>query len=170
MPVLTGWRWRRYRGGRAVRRKDPRRLGGQGLRSTRRHTAPLITSTRRRCATSAKLEFLAEIDGVAVTEMLREQPISAHWHACDGEAPPVRGDVCLLASTVAAFVSLLQFGWYRTPFGFTLVVGCEQPAEYLYNPVCGIPSARVSLRPALRRRCQPAPAAPRCWQPAAPSP
>ena len=81
------------------------------------------------------------------------------------------GVVYLLASTVAAVVGpLCRFKWYRTPFGFTLVVGCEQPAEYLYDSVCGIPSARVSLLPTLGRRCQPAPAAPRYRQPAAPSP
>ena len=89
-------------------------LERRGLVHAVRHAAPLIASTRRWCVSAAGLEFLAEADGVPVDELLREQPVSAHWQRALLRRLDAVGVVYRLASSVAAVAGPLRFRWYRT--------------------------------------------------------
>ena len=89
-------------------------LERRGFAQAVRHAAPLIASTRRWCVTASGLRSLAEADGVAMEELLREQPVSAHWQRALMRRLDAVGVVYRLASAVAAVAGPLSFRWCRT--------------------------------------------------------
>ena len=85
-----------------------------GLADAVRHAGPLMASTRRWCVTSSGLRFLAETDGVAVSDLLQGHPVSEHWRRALLRRLDAVGVVYRLASAVAAVGGPLAFNWYRT--------------------------------------------------------
>ncbi len=77
------------------------------------HATPLLPPARRYCLTAHGLRSLAEIDAVALEELLRRRPVSARWQRILLERLDVLAVIYRLAAAVANFDFSIGVRWFR---------------------------------------------------------
>ena len=88
-------------------------LERSGLAASILHATDLLRSTRRYHLTVSGLRRLAEADGAALGEILREYPVSAQWRRILMERLDAVGVIYRLASSIAAETGPIRLRWYR---------------------------------------------------------
>ena len=88
-------------------------LERSGLAASILHATDLLRSTRRYHLTVSGLRRLAEADGAALGEILREYPVSAQWRRILMERLDAVGVIYRLASSIAAETGPIRMRWYR---------------------------------------------------------
>ena len=88
-------------------------LERRGLAASVSHATDLLRTTRRFLLTAAGLRRLAEAEGVAMPELIREYPVSAQWRRILMERLDAVGVIYRLASSIAAEVGPIVLRWYR---------------------------------------------------------
>ena len=88
-------------------------LERRGLATSVSHATDLLRTTRRFHLTVSGLRRLAEAEGVAVQELLRSRPVSAHWQRILMERLDALGVIYRLASSIAAETGPIRLRWYR---------------------------------------------------------
>ena len=88
-------------------------LERSGLAASILHATDLLRSTRRYRLTVSGLRRLAEADGAALGEILREYPVSAQWRRILMERLDAVGVIYRLASSIAAETGPIRLRWYR---------------------------------------------------------
>ena len=88
-------------------------LERRGLAASVSHATDLLRTTRRFHLTVSGLRRLAEAEGVAMPELIREYPVSAQWRRILMERLDAAGVIYRLASSIAAEVGPIGFRWYR---------------------------------------------------------
>ena len=88
-------------------------LERSGLAASILHATDLLRSTRRYHLTASGLRRLAEADGAALGEILREYPVSAQWRRILMERLDAVGVIYRLASSIAAETGPIRLRWYR---------------------------------------------------------
>ena len=88
-------------------------LVGRGLAASFLHATDLLRPTRRFHLTDAGLRRLAEVEGVALDELLRACPVSAHWRRILMERLDAVAVIYRLASSIAAETGPIRLRWYR---------------------------------------------------------
>ena len=88
-------------------------LERSGLAASILHATDLLRSTRRYHLTVSGLRRLAEADGAALDEILREYPVSAQWRRILMERLDAVGVIYRLASSIAAETGPIRLRWYR---------------------------------------------------------
>ena len=88
-------------------------LERSGLAASILHATDLLRSTRRYHLTVSGLRRLAEADGAALGEILREYPASAQWRRILMERLDAVGVIYRLASSIAAETGPIRLRWYR---------------------------------------------------------
>ena len=89
------------------------RMEGAGVVSAVPHATQLTAATRRFHLTSAGLNCLAELEGVAVEDLLRTRPVSAWWRRLLLERLDASAVIYRLACAVASIAWPVGFRWYR---------------------------------------------------------
>ena len=89
------------------------RLQERGMADAIPHAAPLLPPTRRYYLTIDGLSRVAEIEGVALEELLRHRPVSARWRRVLLERLDALGVIYRLAAAVANFAHPVRFRWFR---------------------------------------------------------
>ncbi len=90
-----------------------RALEEGGLVASLPHASELVAPTRRYCLTTAGLRRLASEEDVAVHELLRSRPVSAHWRRILLERLDAVAASYRLAAAIADLHYPLRFRWYR---------------------------------------------------------
>ena len=85
----------------------------RGLAASVSHATDLLRTTRRFHLTVSGLRRLAEAEGVAMPELIREYPVSAQWRRILMERLDAVGVIYRLASSIAAEVGPIELRWYR---------------------------------------------------------
>ena len=107
------------------------RLAERGMVHAVSHASELTSPTRRYCPTAAGLERLAELEGVALEELLARSPVSARWRRVLLERLDALAVIYRVASSFPHAERSLRFRWYRAgpqdagitlPGGSTLAV------------------------------------------------
>ena len=88
-------------------------LERRGLAASVSHATDLLRTTRRFHLTVSGLRRLAEAEGVAMPELIREYPVSAQWRRILMERLDAVGVIYRLASSIAAEVGPIELRWYR---------------------------------------------------------
>ena len=88
-------------------------LERSGLAASILHATDLLRSTRRYHLTASGLRRLAEADGAALHEILREYPVSAQWRRILMERLDAVGVIYRLSSSIAAETGPIRLRWYR---------------------------------------------------------
>ena len=88
-------------------------LKERGMADAIPHAAPLLPPTRRYYLTIDGLSRVAEIEGVALEELLRRRPVSARWRRVLLERLDALGVIYRLAAAVANFAHPVGFRWFR---------------------------------------------------------
>ena len=88
-------------------------LERSGLAASILHATDLLRSTRRYRLTVSGLRRLAEADGAALGEILREYPVSAQWRRILMERLDAVGVIYRLSSSIAAETGPIRMRWYR---------------------------------------------------------
>jgi len=88
-------------------------LHRRGMVGSVRHATELIAPTRRFHVTAAGLHLLAEAEGVAMDDLVRSRPVSAHMRRILLDRLDAVGVVYRVASSLAAVSGLTGFRWYR---------------------------------------------------------
>ena len=88
-------------------------LERRGLAASVSHATDLLRTTRRFHLTVSGLRRLAEAEGVAMPELIREYPVSAQWRRILMERLDAAGVIYRLASSIAAEVGPIELRWYR---------------------------------------------------------
>ena len=89
------------------------RLQERGMADAIPHAAPLLTPTRRYFLTIDGLSRVAEVEGVALEELLRRRPVSARWRRVLLERLDALVVIYRLAAAVANFAHPIGFRWFR---------------------------------------------------------
>ena len=90
-----------------------RKLGEAGLVASLPHASELVAPTQRYSLTVAGLHWLAEAEGMALDELLRSRPLTAHWRRLLLERLDAVAAVYRLASAIAGHTWPLSLHWYR---------------------------------------------------------
>ena len=88
-------------------------LERRGLAASVSHATDLLRTTRRFHLTVSGLRRLAEAEGVAMPQLIREYPVSAQWRRILMERLDAVGVIYRLASSIAAEVGPIELRWYR---------------------------------------------------------
>ena len=88
-------------------------LERRGLAASVSHATDLLRTTRRFHLTVSGLRRLAEAEGVAMPELIREYPVSAQWRRILMERLDAVGVIYRLASSIASEVGPIELRWYR---------------------------------------------------------
>ena len=88
-------------------------LERRGLAASVSHATDLLRTTRRFHLTVSGLRRLAEAEGVAMPELIREYPVSAQWRRILMERLDAVGVIYRLASSIAVETGPIRFRWYR---------------------------------------------------------
>ena len=88
-------------------------LERRGLAASVSHATDLLRTTRRFHLTVSGLRRLAEAEGVAMPELIREHPVSAQWRRILMERLDAAGVIYRLASSIAVEVGPIELRWYR---------------------------------------------------------
>ena len=89
------------------------RLQERGMADAIPHAAPLLPPTRRYYLTIDGLSRAAEVEGVALEELLRRRPVSARWRRVLLERLDALAVIYRLAAAVANFAHPVGFRWFR---------------------------------------------------------
>ena len=88
-------------------------LERRGLAASVSHATDLLRTTRRFHLTVSGLRRLAEAEGVAMPELIREYPVSAQWRRILMERLDAVGVIYRLASSIAVETGPIELRWYR---------------------------------------------------------
>ena len=88
-------------------------LHRRGMVGSVRHATEFIAPTRRFHVTAAGLHLLAEAEGVAMHDLVRSRPVSAHMRRILLDRLDAVGVIYRVASSLAAVSGLTGFRWYR---------------------------------------------------------
>ncbi|MYA18885.1 MAG: hypothetical protein F4Z25_01125 [Chloroflexi bacterium] len=88
-------------------------LGEAGLVAPLPHASELVAPTQRYHLTTAGLRRLADEEGMALHELLRSRPLTAHWRKLLLERLDSAGAIYRLAAVIAGVAWPLRFRWYR---------------------------------------------------------
>ena len=106
LAAVTGWsRGAVYRG--------VGKLESDGYAASISHATGLLASTRRYHLTGDGLRRLAEVNGVAMEDLLRSRPVSRQWQRILLERLDALSVIYRLAATVANAAHPVGFRWYR---------------------------------------------------------
>ena len=95
------------------------------LAASVRHATDLTASTRRLYVTKEGLRYLADKDGVDLSELLRRHPVSGHWRRILLGRLDAVAVIYRLASSIAEVGGPICFRWYRkAPLDAGLVLQC----------------------------------------------
>ena len=88
-------------------------LKERGMADAIPHATPLLPLTRRYYLTTLGLHGVAEIEGIALDELLRHRPVSARWRRVLLERLDALGVIYHLAAAAANFAHPIRFRWFR---------------------------------------------------------
>ena len=90
-----------------------RKLEARGMVDAIPHASPLAAPTRRHCLTAAGVHLLAELEGIAVDELLRNRPVSERWRRLMLERLDAAAVIYRLAQALDQAAHALRFRWFR---------------------------------------------------------
>ena len=88
-------------------------LERQGLVASLPHATALLRRTRRYYLNNAGLRLLAEVEGIALEQLMRRHPVSARWRRILLERLDAVAVIYRLTSSIAAVDGIASFRWYR---------------------------------------------------------
>ncbi len=90
-----------------------RKLGEAGFVASLPHASEIVAPTQRYSLTPAGLHRLAEEEGEGLREVLRSQPLTAHWQRLLLERLDAVAVIYRLAAAIADGTWPIRFRWYR---------------------------------------------------------
>ena len=88
-------------------------LERRGLVASLPHATALLRRTRRYYLNNAGLRLLAEVEGIALEQVMRRHPVSARWRRILLERLDAIAVIYRLTSSIAAVDGIASFRWYR---------------------------------------------------------